>query len=150
MQLALDQWGKVQATWLYLLPIFSSKYVVAQMPEEGRLYSNVDQTYKRYMQLLAKESVVIKIAPQSGLLESMQLANEMLEKITVGVNNYLEKKRIYFPRFFFLSNDEMLEILSETTDPLKVQPHLNKCFEGINKLEFDEQLDALAMISVEK
>lgn len=145
----IDEWGKVQSQWLYLLPIFSSKDIIAQMPEEGVMFTEVNNTYLRYMGSVAKDPHALEIAGSVGVLEAFKIATALLEKINDGVNNYLEKKRLYFPRFFFLSNDEMLEILSETKNPLKVQPHLKKCFEGINRLVFDPEFNISSMISME-
>jgi dynein heavy chain len=65
------------------------------------------------------------------------------------LTDYLEKKRSIFARFYFLSDDELLEILSQTKEVRNVRPHLRKVFENMADLEFKEDDTIVAMMSGE-
>ena len=149
VQETIDEWLKCQQQWLYLEPIFGSDDIMQQMPNEGRKFKTVDGTWRKTMEKVEKNSEVLTVCSDDELLKNLIDANKLLDAVQKGLNDYLETKRLAFPRFYFLSNEELLEILSETKDPLRVQPFLKKIFEGINKIHFEEDLTVTAMISAE-
>lgn len=57
--------------------------------------------------------LAMEAATQEGLLEKFVKNNELLEQIMKCLESYLETKRVSFPRFYFLSNDELLDILAQ-------------------------------------
>jgi dynein heavy chain, axonemal len=72
-------------------------------------------------------------------LKKFQDNNKRFDEIQKCLEEYLSTKRAAFPRFYFLSNDEMLEILSQTRNAQAVQPHLIKCFDSMKKILFGEE-----------
>lgn len=145
----LDVWLKVQRSWMYLQPIFDSEDIMKQLPAEGKRFKQVDSQWRRAMHNAHLNPKVIDICADEQLKESWISANVMLEAVQKGLEDYLEMKRSLFARFYFLSNDELLEILSQTKDPTRVQPFLCKVFEAIGTVDFTENLEITAMKSTD-
>jgi dynein heavy chain, axonemal len=148
LQSLIDEWMATQRAWLYLHPVFGSEDIMTQLPQESRKFALVDSFWMKTMEDTKHLPSVMEIASNDRLLSKFKTTNDRLAKIEKGLNEYLELKRSYFPRFYFLSAEELLKILSQTKNPLAVQPFLGKCFEGCNKVKFDGKDDQMSIVSM--
>ena len=132
----LDVWLAVQRQWLSLQPIFESPDINKQLPAEGKRFATVNKTWRYIMAQVHSAPEVLPFCDNLSILQKLTESNKLLEMVQKRLTDYLDKKRSAFARFYFLSNDELLQILSQTQDPTAVQPHLKKCFENIDLLDF--------------
>jgi dynein heavy chain, axonemal len=146
----LEAWVAVQRNWLYLQPIFESADINRQLPQEGKKFSTVDKGWRNTMTNAKNNAKVIEFCDNEKLLDRFKESEILLDQVQKGLSDYLETKRSVFARFYFLSNDELLSILSESKDVKLVQPHLKKCFEGIDKVKFLPDLKIDRIISPEQ
>ena len=148
----LDEWLAVQRSWMYLESIFKAADIQRQLPNEYKDFDKVNKLWSELMRKTNNDATALKACTAPKLKENLEKANATLDRIQKNLEDYLETKRAAFPRFFFLSNDELLEILAEARNPQAVQPHLIKCFDNIKKLDFGDSpgsIDIFAMYSGE-
>lgn len=148
----IDEWLAFQKTWMYLENIFNAEDIQTQLPKETKMFQQVDKFWKDHMGRVKKQPIVQETCDSQALLGRFQNYNGVLEEIGTCLQNYLETKRSAFPRFYFLFDGDLLEILSQTRNAQAVQPHLGKCFDNLVKVEFSPQKgsnEILAMISSE-
>ncbi|EGF78014.1 hypothetical protein BATDEDRAFT_91203 [Batrachochytrium dendrobatidis JAM81] len=126
----------VQRQWIYLENIFvGTEDIRKQLPKESAVFDSVNTAWADMLRQIHHDRNALRATHSPKILESLIEMNAQLEKIQKSLDMYLETKRQAFPRFYFLSNDDLLEILGQAKDPNAVQSHLKKCFDNIHKLE---------------
>jgi len=103
---------KVQRTWMYLEPIFGSGDIMNTMPLEGKMFTEVDATWKNTMKGIEEDPGIVDLAEKENIITHFNDANRKLDKIQKSLSDYLEQKRLIFARFFFLANEDLLQILA--------------------------------------
>ncbi|KAH7827202.1 dynein haevy chain 9, inner dynein arm 5 [Monocercomonoides exilis] len=146
----LDQWLLFQQKWLALEPVFQSDEL---LKDYAKKFQECDRFWKDFMRRAHEFPNALRATQQPGLEGIFRQHNTTLDHIHVALNGLLNTKRTAFGRFFFLPDDDLLEILKEGKNPAKVMPYLNKLFDNINSLELSSddtrKLEMTAMISAE-
>ncbi|KAK9702182.1 Dynein heavy chain region D6 P-loop domain [Popillia japonica] len=128
---------EVQRKWCYLESIFiGSEDIRNQLPEDSKRFDRIDKEFKEVLLDMQKNLNVVKATNKPGLYEKLDILLSQLLLCEKALNDYLETKRLAFPRFYFVSSADLLDILSNGNQPELVQRHLTKLFDSLAKLVF--------------
>ncbi|XP_039201063.1 dynein heavy chain 17, axonemal isoform X2 [Crotalus tigris] len=134
-------WFEVQRTWSHLESIFiGSEDIRNQLPEDSKRFDVIDKDFKELMADAVKTPNVVEATNKPGLYDKLEALQQSLALCEKALAEYLETKRLAFPRFYFVSSADLLDILSNGNDPVEVSRHLSKLFDSMAKLKF--KLDA--------
>ena len=104
------------------------------MPVDSQRFDDIDTEFKKLMTKLAKTPNVVRATNVDGLADQLEIIQGQLSLCEKALAEYLETKRLAFPRFYFASSNDLLDILSNGNQPIKVSKHLTKLFDSMAKL----------------
>ncbi|XP_053720928.1 dynein heavy chain 9, axonemal [Synchiropus splendidus] len=150
-------WFEVQRTWTHLESIFiGSEDIRTQLPEDSKCFEGIDSDFKGLAAGMEATPNVLIATNKPGLFDKLDDIQTRLAMCEKALAEYLDTKRLAFPRFYFISSADLLDIMSNGTNPYQVQKHLSKLFDNMLKMKFGDDAsgnptkDGLGMYSKEE
>ncbi|KAJ9457151.1 Dynein beta chain [Diplonema papillatum] len=144
VEAVLGIFAEVQATCRHLRPIFASD-VRMTLPEPAQAFAHIDDTVRAMLRRCAATSRVLDLCQEDSQELALIRLQAELHRCENALQGYIDGKRKVFPRFYFVSNALLLEILSRPEgDPQAVAVHVARIMQEVASLT----LDGVAAVAV--
>jgi dynein heavy chain len=138
----LKVWVNVSRSWSALESIFlASADIRSQLPEDTKRFEGLDSEFKELMKDAVNEPNVINVTSVDGRQESLMSMMARLDACQKSLNEYLDQKKKIFPRFYFVSNVALLDMLANGTNPPRIMKYLGDCYDSLDELKFVKNED---------
>ena len=145
-----DIWIDVQRQWVYLEGVFTGNADIKHLlPIESSRFQNINSEFFTVMKKVYKSPYILDVLNISGVQKSLERLAELLNKIQKALGEYLERERVSFPRFYFVGDEDLLEIIGNSNDTYRIQKHFKKMFAGLSGLVLDDDSLILGFTSKE-
>ena len=133
----LKVWNIVMKAWASLESIFlESADIRNQLPDDTKRFEGIDETFKDLQAACTSEPNVVKACSSDGRQAALKSMQEDLELCQKALNDYLDRKKKEYPRFYFVSTRALLDILSNGNNPPRIMRNLTDCYGGIKTMVF--------------
>jgi len=131
--------SEVQRNWAYLENLFlGSDEVKKELPEQAAQFVFIDQEVKRILADGYKKQYCTHFCDQDWVLKGFENVLNQLQVCEKALNKFMDEKKKCFPRFYFTSSSDLLDILSNGSSPAKIMKFMSKIFQAIENLELKE------------
>ena len=128
----------VQKTWSFLENLFiHSEEVKKELPEISQQFVGIDKNMREIMAKGGEVKNILKFCTIDGMYKRLEKIEGELKVCEKALNEFLDSKRKAFPRFYFVSVSDLLDILSNGNSPAKINKHMPKIFQAIDLLELE-------------
>ncbi|KAI9876759.1 MAG: Dynein heavy chain, cytoplasmic, partial [Pleopsidium flavum] len=135
-----DVWIDVQRQWVYLEGVFTGNADIKHLlPIESSRFQNINSEFFAVMKKVYKSPFILDVLNIPNAQKSLERLAELLNKIQKALGEYLERERVSFPRFYFVGDEDLLEIIGNSNDTLRIAKHFKKMFAGLSGLIMDEE-----------
>ncbi|KAA0166994.1 hypothetical protein FNF28_02917 [Cafeteria roenbergensis] len=134
--------GDIQQLWKYLEPLFMrSDEVKKELPEASALFAGGDADVREILLKAGTTGNVKEACNVPGLTKRLEDLLALLERCKKALDDFLAGKRAQFPRFYFVSDPDLLDILSNGNFPDNVLRHVTKIFLAVDSFGEDVEFD---------
>lgn len=144
----LNLWIEVQRQWVYLDGVFgSSSEIKASLPVESSRFNNVSYEFIQLLKRVNSFNLVIDVLTIPAIQGTMEKFSHTLIRTRKGLAEYLERQRERFPRFYFVGNEDLLELIGGGKDMIRINKHLKLMFPGIESVDYSSESSSIIALT---